>query len=71
MIDIILLQVTMVAFDTVYPNNRATATATISVNRNPNGPTFNPQVYKRQIDEDTSLGALIVDVNATDLDNVR
>ncbi|XP_046579035.1 protocadherin Fat 4-like [Haliotis rubra] len=61
--------VTMVTFDTVYPSNRATATATIFVDRNPNGPTFNPQVYERQIDENTSLGALIVDVNATDLDN--
>ncbi|XP_046579032.1 protocadherin Fat 4-like [Haliotis rubra] len=59
----------MVTFDTVYPSNRATATATIFVDRNPNGPTFNPQVYERQIDENTSLGALIVDVNATDLDN--
>ncbi|KAL8559117.1 hypothetical protein ACOMHN_046165 [Nucella lapillus] len=60
--------VAVTAYDTVYPNNVATATATIFVDRNPNGPIFNTAIYQRSVVETIPIGSSIVDVNATDLD---
>lgn len=58
------------AYDTFYPNDKATATVTVSVNRNPGAPVFDPAIYTRTIPETFPLGNLVVDVNATDPDLV-
>ncbi|XP_041364043.1 protocadherin Fat 4-like [Gigantopelta aegis] len=60
--------VSIIAYDSVYPNALASATATVNINRNPNGPLFSSLIYERTIDEDTVIGSLIVDANATDFD---
>ncbi|KAL5018741.1 hypothetical protein ScPMuIL_004463 [Solemya velum] len=56
------------AYDTVYPDDRATATVTVSVNRNPGSPVFDPAFYAKIIPESFPLGNSVVDVNATDPD---
>ena len=58
----------LIAFDSAYPSAQATATATIFVNLNPNGPIFFPVDYTRTVNEDLPIGSSIVDVNATDAD---
>ena len=58
----------LLAFDTFYPNNYGTATATIFVNRNPNAPIFSIPNYRVTIAETSPLGMMIVDTNATDAD---
>ena len=65
-----VFQVALIAYDTTYPNNIATATATIFVDRNPNGPLFNPSIYQRSLVEDIAIGSSVVNVNATDADGV-
>ncbi|KAL3878042.1 hypothetical protein ACJMK2_035678, partial [Sinanodonta woodiana] len=57
-----------IAYDTAYPSMKGTATATVYVNRNPNPPVFNPNVYRVTLTENTVIGTLVVDTNATDLD---
>ena len=58
----------LLAFDTFYPNNYGTATATIFVNRNPNPPIFSLPNYRVTIAETSPLGMMVVDTNATDAD---
>ncbi|KAK3089813.1 hypothetical protein FSP39_006721 [Pinctada imbricata] len=58
----------LIAYDSVYPNIQTTATATINVNRNPNGPQFTSVDYRQTISEDHALGSAVIDVNATDAD---
>ncbi|RUS85645.1 hypothetical protein EGW08_006591, partial [Elysia chlorotica] len=60
--------VSVIAYDSAYPSVRATATATIFVNLNPNPPVFNPVNYERVVSEDIQIGSILVDVNATDAD---
>ena len=40
------------------------------MDRNPNGPVFNPTIYQRNLVEDIAIGSSVVDVNATDADGV-
>lgn len=60
----------MVGYDDQTPYQRATADVVISVSRNVNGPLFQPDNYFRTITEETDVGIMVVDVNATDADNV-
>lgn len=64
------LQLRLTAHDTRYPNNRATATVTVQVTRNVNSPVFFPPSYSRTILDTVPLGYQVVQVNATDGDNV-
>lgn len=64
------LQLRLTAHDTRYPNNRANATVTIQVTRNLNSPVFSPPSYSRTILDTVPLGYQVVQVNATDGDNV-
>ena len=68
------IQLEVVAYDDLYPDDRATATVTITVNRNPGRPQFtdpNGPIYTRTIDEAFPVPEVVVDINATDLDGVR
>lgn len=71
--DYLSLQLEIVAYDTAYENDKATATVTVSVNRNPSQPRFlGPEGlnYLRMIDENTPIGTTVLDLNATDDDGV-
>lgn len=63
-------QLRLTAHDTRYPNNRATASVTVHVTRNLNSPVFSPPSYSRTILDTVPLGYQVVQVNATDGDNV-
>ncbi|XP_062579030.1 protocadherin Fat 3-like [Saccostrea cucullata] len=59
----------VIAYDTQYPTDRATATVTIVVNRNPNPPAFTQSIYSVQVAESLPLGSNITQVSASDADN--
>lgn len=60
----------LLAYDTAYPNMFGTATATIFVNRNPNGPQFVNPNCRATIEESTGIGSLIFNSTAVDADGV-
>ena len=64
-------QFVVVVYDEYYPNDRGTATATFSVNRNPTSPRFvEGTSYTVTIDEKHPYGSLVLKLNATDSDGV-
>lgn len=65
-------QFEIIAYDSFYPNDRATATVTVNVNRNPDAPRFanNELNYRISIDETQKVGTTVLDINATDTDGV-
>ena len=65
-----LLQLRVIAYDDASPNKIATATVSIYVTRNPNAPVFVGGPYSAIIPETQSLGALVIQTAATDLDQV-
>ncbi|GFN78435.1 protocadherin fat 4, partial [Plakobranchus ocellatus] len=56
------------AYDNERPGQVAATNLTISVNRNPNAPTFTQLIYTERIAETFTLGAQILRVQGTDLD---
>lgn len=61
----------MIAYDTQYPADRATATVTFNVNRNPNSPVFTQSSsYRVNVPESLPLGSNVTQVLASDADNV-
>ncbi|XP_041364041.1 cadherin-23-like [Gigantopelta aegis] len=58
----------VIAYDSAYPTNHASSNVTISVNRNPNRPVFNPSSYAERIPESFPLGTSLLRVQATDDD---
>lgn len=61
----------MIAYDTQYPADRATATVTFNVNRNPNSPVFTQLGrYLVTVPESLPLGSNVTQVLALDADNV-
>ena len=65
-----LFQLTLVVFDTIYPDNVGSGTVTINVQRNPNPPQFQGDNYQRTIDEKIELGASVLQLAARDQDGV-
>ena len=63
-------QLTVVVYDTVYPDNVGSGTVTINVQRNPNPPQFQGDNYQRTIDEKIELGASVLQLAARDRDGV-
>ena len=62
-------------YDSLYENDKATATVTVQVTRNPSTPRFTdnlptPFTYTRLITESFPVGDVVIDVNATDDDGV-
>ena len=64
------MQLQVVAYDTTYPENRATAEASITVIRNPNAPTFRGEGFSHTIDEKFPLGGSVMQLSAQDEDKV-
>ena len=56
------------AIDNLRPNQIATATVAINVIRNQNGPIFSLPSYTNTIPETTSVGTVVLNVTARDLD---
>ncbi|KAI8794949.1 protocadherin Fat 4, partial [Biomphalaria glabrata] len=61
-------QLCLVAYDSVRPNNRATATMTIGVNRNPSKPSFTQTNYVQTVYETAPYGTNMFNLTATDPD---
>ncbi|XP_065921690.1 protocadherin Fat 4 isoform X2 [Magallana gigas] len=60
----------VIAYDTQYPADRATATVTFNVNRNPNSPVFTQSGrYLVTVPESLPLGSIVTQVLASDADN--
>ena len=66
----ICFQLKVIAFDSIYPDNQATGTVSIKVERNPNTPAFPTAAYAVTVDEKLPLGASVIKVRATDSDKV-
>lgn len=69
------LQLEVTVHDSLYVDDKATATVTIQVQRNPSTPRFTdnlavPFTYSRLITENFPVGDVVIDVNATDDDGV-
>lgn len=56
------------AYDTRYPDNKASVTLQINVNRNVNRPVFDQNAYTFEIDETRLAGSIFGVVRATDRD---
>ncbi|XP_013411494.1 protocadherin Fat 4-like [Lingula anatina] len=54
-------------YDSLYPENKASATGVINVMRNPTGPRFTPPTYNVNL-TDISPGGMLIQVYATDED---
>lgn len=65
-----LLQLAASVSDNFYPNNFGTCRVTIEVTHNVGIPTFFPTTYTTQVFEYEPSGSNIVNVTATDADNV-
>ena len=57
--------------DSEYPDMSAVATVQVPITRNVNSPRFTQETYEVAINENHDVGTPIIDVFATDLDNVR
>ena len=57
-------------YDTAYPDNYATGSLTVSVVRNANAPLFSQDEYSKSLDDQFPIGEDVLEVQATDLDQV-
>lgn len=60
----------MVVYDVEYPEDMGKTNITINVDRNPGVPSFNPSVYTKTINESYPLGISLLQLVASDPDNV-
>ena len=58
-------------YDTAYPEQTSTATVPISVTRNDAAPIFSQAEYSTEIAETQRLGSSVLQLTATDNDQVR
>jgi len=65
-----ILQLQLVSYDTLYPLNEGTSSAVITVTRNPSVPAFTQEGYQVTVDERLGLGASVIQIAATDADEV-
>ena len=65
-----LLQLEALVYDDFYPNNFGRCRVTIEVSHNVGVPSFSPNSYNVQVFEYEPSGANILNVTATDSDNV-
>ena len=63
-----LIQARVVAYDSLRPTVRSSATVQINVIRNANGPEFLATDYFTSISENTAVGATIFNITAVDAD---
>lgn len=64
-----VLQIGIVAYDSLRPARRASATVTVSVLRNPNTPRVDGGLVT--VEEQTPLSSVIFNMSASDADGVR
>ena len=64
------IQIEVEAYDSVYPNNKASVKLALSVRRNPNAPLLSSQAYSNALSTSFPLGDTFRTVSATDADNV-
>ena len=65
------IQLNLVAYDSEFPDQRATARLIVTVQRNVNGPVFTPSAtYQKAIAESFGVGESIIQVSARDEDSV-
>lgn len=65
------LQLRVVIYDSMYPRLKATGDVVINVARNPFAPQFSPNAdYRATVQENVTLGYQVLDIDATDSDNV-
>lgn len=65
------LQLRVVIYDSMYPRLKATGDVVINVVRNPFAPQFSPNAdYRATVQENVTLGYQVLDIDATDSDNV-
>ena len=67
---LLLLQLSVLLWDTAYPQKTSTATLTLSISRNENPPKWSKPDYKVKVNDRYKLGDEIVTVKATDEDKV-
>ena len=60
----------MLAYDVSYPEQTSTATVPIDVSRNDAAPIFSKAEYENEIAESHRLGSSVLQLDATDDDNV-
>ena len=60
------LQLLLKAFDSLYPNDFATAIVEIDISRNEYGPVFVDKPYRAVVDEEATIGTHVLTINATD-----
>jgi len=58
------------AFDTAYPTRKVYTDVEVTVTRNPYGPEFDQQSYDKSIAEIFPIGGSVLQVTATDQDQV-
>ena len=63
--------VRVVCIDIAYPDQVTTATVPISVTRNEHAPIFSQPEYRQNLAENHRLGSSVLQLTATDQDNVR
>ena len=63
-------QLGLAAYDSNYPNDKAYANATISVNRNPNAPGFTTSAYSITVNESFPLAVSLLQIAGQDDDQV-
>ena len=66
-----LFQIEVVAYDTAYTDQVTTATVPIMVSRNAWAPVFSQPEYSISITENHRLGTSVLQLTATDDDQVR
>ena len=67
---IFLSQLQVVGYDSYYPNNKATESITITVNRNPNPPSFTQNSYAVTISDSFPVMNQVTQITAADPDGV-
>jgi len=63
-------QLSVVAYDTTYPKNKAVKYVTITVNRNANAPRFEKDTYEKTLTANYPLMTEVIKTHATDQDGV-
>jgi hypothetical protein len=67
---VIILQLDVEAYDSAYPENKATQRLIVSVIVNPGAPVFQQSNYRFPVNESQNPGFLVGTVLATDTDGV-
>jgi len=65
-----LFQIVVEVIDSAWPDNAATGTLTVNIDRNPSGPDFTETTYTRTLRANHLVGDSIIQLQAPDTDGV-